>query len=109
MTASCEICGKPGVPTTLGGYLCTDCVVRYDEYRCSRCSQRSLVLKDWEHSDLCGLCSIMDRINGLSQEQKEAMRDLATSGDRVNAIRNAKHLLGVSVGDAAFVARMLVG
>jgi len=46
-------------------------------------------------------------VNGLPEEQREKIRGLARSGHRLEAIKEAKHLLGISLGDAAFVAKEL--
>ncbi len=40
-------------------------------------------------------------------EVREAMRRLAKSGKRLHAIREVHQLLGVSLGDAAFVVNEL--
>ena len=47
---------------------------------------------------------LRSRVNGLSEEQQEKIRGLAKSGQRLEAIKEAKQLLGISLGDAAFVA-----
>ena len=89
--------------------FCAGCRERYDEYRCTRCGQRVVILRDIEHSDICSLCDLRARVNGLAEEEREAIRWLAKSGQRLQAIKEAKRILGVSLGDAAFVAEELKG
>jgi hypothetical protein len=47
------------------------------------------------------------RVNELPEERREKIHGLARSGQRREAIKEAKHLLGISLGDAAFVAAEL--
>lgn len=104
MEDRCDMCGRPSTPSRAGFFLCAECLERYDEQVCSRCGIRMVVLKTIEHSEVCSLCELRAQINALPEEQREAIRQLAKSGQRLEAVKEAKRVLGVSVGDAAFVA-----
>lgn len=47
---------------------------------------------------------LRSQVNGLPEEQRDKIRGLAKSEQRLEAITEAKHLQGISLGDAAFVA-----
>jgi hypothetical protein len=82
----CEMCGNPAEPTELGSLLCPVCRGRYREYRCVGCEQR--VLFNVEHAgamlefdaDICSLCHMRNRVRGLSEDDREAIRFAATVG-----------------------------
>jgi uncharacterized Zn finger protein (UPF0148 family) len=103
----CDFCGKPAKRSRLGSMFCAGCQERYDEYLCSGCGQRVVILRDIGHTDICSLCDLRARVNGLPKEEREAIRRLAKSGQRLEAIKETKRILGVSLGDAALVAEDL--
>ncbi|HEY2840451.1 MAG TPA: hypothetical protein VGJ26_14945 [Pirellulales bacterium] len=99
----CEVCGKSATPSLLGSMFCADCQERYEDYHCLHCGQRVVILREIEHSDVCSSCFLRARIDGLEERQRAALRQLVKSGQRFEAIKMAKQMLGVSIGDAAFV------
>jgi hypothetical protein len=101
------MCGEPSAPSREGFFLCAECLQRYDEQLCSRCGIRMVVLKSIEHSGTCSLCELRAKVNDLPMEAREAICRLAKSGQRLEAIKEAKRVLDVSLGDAAFVAEEL--
>ena len=104
MDARCDMCGRTSTPSREGLLLCVGCLERYDEQFCSRCGIRWVVSKTIAHSDVCSLCELRERVKELPKEQREAIRQLAKSGQRWEAIKEATRALGVTPGEAAFVA-----
>jgi hypothetical protein len=103
----CEICGKPTSLSRLDATFCDGCQDRYDAYLCSRCGGRVVILREIEHSDICSVCDLRARVDGLAGEEREAIRGLIRSGQRVRAIKEATRMLGINVGEATFVVEEL--
>jgi hypothetical protein len=80
---------------------------RTDEPLCSRCGRRPATRTGEAPKDLCSLCALCLRFNGLPEEERDAIRRLIRSGPRSEAIQEAARLLGVSANDAAFVVEDL--
>ncbi len=87
--------------------FCSDCQERYDEYLCSRCGQRVVYLRGGELSNPCCHCVLRARLNELPNEDREAIRGLVNSGRRIEAIKEARRILELSIGDASFVVEQL--
>jgi hypothetical protein len=76
---------------------------------CARCGQRAVTQKADGESDFCSVCDLRARVSGLPDEQREAIRRLARSGEWSDAIQEAQRILDVSPDDAAFVTDELLG
>lgn len=108
----CEICGESTDLTRLGSRLCPSCQVRYRQFDCRRCGQRCLYLAELAAgrpelvAEVCSLCHLAERTASLTQIDRNAI--LAASGT-LAAINEVMKRLGLSVGDASYVVRVLRG
>jgi hypothetical protein len=75
---------------------------------CSRCGRRQVAIPPSQgHLGICSLCELRARVDKLTDEQRDAIRRLANSGQRSDAIKEAEHSLGISADDAAAVVDSL--
>jgi hypothetical protein len=109
---SCEMCGKPAVPTPLGTMLCPGCARRYREFLCRRCGQRVIGHSEyldqfpWLASGICSTCQIQERLAGIPEADRAAIRDAAGRGT-LAAVKEARKRLGWSITDAVSVVELL--
>ena len=97
----CWFCGKPGEASPAGSILCPGCRERYDEYRCGLCGQCVCVPRTMPHSDLCSGCVLRARTAELTAAELDRIRTLAAAGRRLEAIRELRQFLDLSLNDAA--------
>jgi DNA-directed RNA polymerase subunit RPC12/RpoP len=95
----CQVCGRPA-QRTVASPLCSECLERYEDYRCARCGRQIRILKTEHHTAFCSVCDLRLKIERLPAEQQEAMRRLVRSERKIEAIREARRVLGVSLREA---------
>lgn len=110
--SSCEMCGKLAVPTALGTVLCAVCSRRYGEFLCRGCGQRVLYLHEslkwapWLASEVCSTCRIRERLAGIPEADREAIR-AATGRGTIAGIKEARERLGWSIHEAVLAVELL--
>lgn len=105
----CHLCGNPARGTIGTLPACIGCVESYETYRCSGCGAVVLVRKTELKGDLCLLCDVRARLEGVPVDVRRAIRAAATEGDEFAAIVAAKNLLGWSLYDARAAVHVLSG
>ena len=103
MHLRCEICGKPAVPTPLGGRLCD----QHQERQCPRCGSRLVGGREAMSAGPCSSCRLRDRVQELSDADRRAVRGYIEAGQMINAVIELRRALGVSISDAAYIAHGL--
>jgi hypothetical protein len=103
----CQICGRPATGTLGSLSLCADCLERYEMYQCSRCGETVMIARTEHHTDMCVLCELQRKIDGLPETQREALRHLAQSGRPLDALDAAERLLDIPFGYAELAISML--
>jgi hypothetical protein len=109
---SCEMCGKPAVPTPLGTMLCSGCARRYGESLCRCCGQRVLHLRESPEqpsrlaSHTCETCQIRVRVAGIPEPDREAIRAAAGRGTLIG-VKEVRERLGWSIREAVSAVELL--
>ena len=109
---SCEMCGKPAVPTALGTLFCSGCAQRYCEFLCRRCGQRVVHHREflnqspWFASQVCSMCELQERLAAIPEADREAIR-AATGRGTLAGVKAARERLGWSIPDAVSAVELL--
>lgn len=103
----CHICGNPARETAGSALMCQGCLDRYEEYQCSRCGIRVLILKTESHTDMCSRCELRARLDQAPKEHLRAIRRAKEEGGEPAALAMAIKLLRCSLPDALEVVEVL--
>lgn len=103
----CHLCGNPARGTMGRSPACSDCLEKHEQFPCSGCGMTVLILRTQRQGDLCHLCGVRARLDGVPEADRRAIRDAASGRGEFEALVVAKRLLGWSLYDARDAVHLL--
>jgi len=103
----CHVCGKPATQAVRSKPRCDDCILKYEDYECSSCSEWTMILRSIPHTERCSRCELIETLRRLTPRERQTIIDAGRAGTFAG-IDAAKKVLRCSLGEAVMSVHLLL-